>query len=349
MKKIEDYTDIAIDYALKLISIPSPSGYTRDVARWLEQTFSDMGYRSELTRKGGLIVHLSETGDQEAVMLQAHIDTLGGMVAEIKSSGRLWMTPVGSLNANNTETENCTIVTKSAGVREGTFQLIDASTHVNATYSETARSFSSMEIVLDEDVRSREDVEALGISVGDFVCFEPRSRVTSSGYIKSRFLDDKLSAGALIAYAQYLKDRGRPSLQPTVLYFTAFEEVGHGASSNIAPHIAEIICVDMGCVGEGLTCTERMVSICAKDKSGPYHYDVVNGLIDAAKRSGADYAVDVYPDYFSDAKATLMAGFDVRFGCVGPGVYASHGYERSHRDGVENTLKLLAAYLDKAD
>ena len=144
-----------------------------------------------------------------------------------------------------------------------------------------------MEIVLDEDVRSREDVEALGVSVGDFVCFEPRSRVTSSGYIKSRFLDDKLSAGALIAYAQYVKDRGKPPMQPTVLYFTAFEEVGHGASSNIAPHIAEIICVDMGCVGEGLTCTERMVSICAKDKSGPYHYDVVNGLIDAAKRSGA--------------------------------------------------------------
>lgn len=347
METIREYTDYAVECALEFLAIPSPSGYTEKAADWIVKTFSELGYEPERTRKGGVLVSLSGPEPSEAVMLQAHIDTLGGMIAEIKDTGRLRLTPVGSLNAYNTETENCTIVTRKSGTYEGTYQLTDASTHVNAVYSDTKRTFDTMEVVIDEEVANKQDVLALGISVGDFVCFEPRSRVTASGYIKSRFLDDKLSVGILIAYAKYLKDRGKPPAKPTVLYFTAFEEVGHGASSNVGPNIAEILCVDMGCVGEGLTCTERMVSICAKDNTGPYHRDVVNRLVEAAEKAGAKYAVDVYPDYFSDAKATLAAGVDARHGCLGPGVYASHGYERGHRDGVTNTLRLLGTYLDE--
>ncbi len=346
MKNMDTYTDLAVQQALALLAIPSPSGYTHEAGQWLVKVFEEMGYQPQKTIKGGVIVDLGGREPGNAVMLQSHVDTLGGMVAEIKSDGRLRIVPVGSLNANNTETENCTVITKFSGVREGTFQLINASTHVNKNYSETLRKFEGMEVVLDEDVNDREDVEALGISPGDFVCFEPRSRVTDSGYIKSRFLDDKLSAGILAAYAKYLKDRKAPPQKHVYLYFTVFEEVGHGAAGNIPPDVAEAICVDMGCVGEGLTCTERMVSICAKDNGGPYHYDVVLGLEEAAIRAGAEYAVDVYPDYLSDVRATLGAGSDVRHGCIGPGVYASHGYERSHREGVENTLKLLTVYLD---
>ena len=228
---------------------------------------------------------------------------------------------------------------------DGTVQLCDASVHVNGNYSTTPRTFDTVEVVLDEDVRSAEDVRKLGIDVGDFVCFDPRSRITESGYIKSRFLDDKLSVGILQAFAQYLKDENLTPKRRVYVHVTVYEEVGHGGSASVPDGVTEAISVDMGCVGEGVQCTERQVSICAKDSGGPYSYDVVRKLIAAAKREGADYAVDVYPHYGSDVEATLRAGYDIRHGLIGAGVYASHGYERSHRDGALNTLKVIEGYL----
>ena len=201
-----------------------------------------------------------------------------------------------------------------------------------------------MEVVLDEDVKSKEDTEKLGIMTGDIVCFDPRTVITKTGYIKSRFLDDKLSVGILLGYAKYLKDENITLKNRQYHYVTVFEEVGHGGAASIPEGVKEIISVDMGCVGEGLSCTEHQVSICAKDSCGPYHYDVVKGLIQAAKENAIDFAVDVYPHYGSDVDVALEAGYDVRHGLIGSGVYASHGYERSHKDGVCNTLRLLVAY-----
>ncbi|MBR2133019.1 MAG: M42 family metallopeptidase, partial [Oscillospiraceae bacterium] len=268
------------------------------------------------------------------------------MVAEIKSSGRIRITNLGGMRAENGETENVRVYTREGKVYEGTLQLINASVHVNGEYGSTKRSFDTTEILLDEDVKSAEDVRALGIEVGDMVCFEPRTRVTASGYIKSRFLDDKLSVGILLGFAKYLRDTGATPARQTYAHVTVYEEVGHGGSASVPAGVSEAISVDMGCVGEGVQCTERQVSICAKDSGGPYSYDVVGALIAAAKKAEADYAVDVYPYYGSDVEATLRAGHDIRHGLIGPGVYASHGYERSHIYGVHNTLKLLAAYLD---
>ena len=205
----------------------------------------------------------------------------------------------------------------------------------------------SREIVLDETVSSADEVKALGIGVGDVVCFNPRTTVTEKGYIKSRFLDDKLSAAILIGLAKYLKDRGITPARRVYLHFTVYEEVGHGGAGSVPAGVTEAISVDMGCVGDGLQCTERQVSICAKDSGGPYSYEIVKKLIAAAKAEGADYAVDVYPHYGSDVEATLGAGWDLRHGLIGPGVYASHGYERSHKDGVENTLKVLVGYIQE--
>ena len=269
----------------------------------------------------------------------------GGVVAQIKGNGRLRITNVGGMNANNAEAENVRVITKFSGAIDGTVQLCDASVHVNGNYSTTPRTFDTVEVVLDEDVRSAEDVRKLGIDVGDFVCFDPRSRITESGYIKSRFLDDKLSVGILQAFAQYLKDENLTPKRRVYVHVTVYEEVGHGGSASVPDGVTEAISVDMGCVGEGVQCTERQVSICAKDSGGPYSYDVVRKLIAAAKREGADYAVDVYPHYGSDVEATLRAGYDIRHGLIGAGVYASHGYERSHRDGALNTLKVIEGYL----
>ena len=221
-----------------------------------------------------------------------------------------------------------------------------ASIHVNGDFSTVSRTWDSVEIVIDEDVKTDEDTRKLGIETGDIVCFEPRTRRTESGYLKSRFLDDKLSVGILLGFAKYLKDNGTVLPRRVYVHVTVYEEVGHGGSSTVPGGVTEAISVDMGCVGDGLKCTEKQVSVCAKDSGGPYSYDTVGKLIEAAKATGADYAVDVYPHYGSDVEATLRSGADIRHGLIGAGVYASHGYERSHIDGVYNTLKLLCGYLN---
>ena len=339
------YTDFIVQETCKLLAIDSPSGYTDDAVDFVLTELRALGYSPVKTRKGGVLVDLGGADAGNGVLLETHLNTLGGMVAEIKSNGRLRLTNIGGMNANNAEAENVRIVTKFDGSYEGTLQLTDASVHVNGDYSTTARTWDRMEVVLDEFVSSKADVLALGISIGDFVCFDPRTRVTGKGYIKSRFLDDKLSVGILLGYAKYLRDEHITPARRVWGHITVYEEVGHGGSSSVPEGVTEAISVDMGCVGEGLDCTERKVSICAKDSGGPYSYPVVRGLIEAARRAGVDYAVDVYPHYGSDVEATLKSGHDLRHGLIGAGVYASHGYERSHRDGVENTFRLLCAYL----
>ena len=339
------YAEYATEQACALLAIDSPTGYTAEAAKWVKEAFSNLGFSAELTRKGGVLIDLGGADAEDGLLLEAHTDTLGGMVAEIKGDGRLRLTNLGGMRAENGECENLRVHTRDGKIVEGTLQLCNASVHVNGGYGSTSRSFDTTEVVLDEDVSSAADTRALGIEVGDIVAFDPRTRVTASGYIKSRFLDDKLSVAILMGYAKYIKDENITLPRRTYVHVTVYEEVGHGGCASVPAGVTEAISVDMGCVGNGLSCTERTVSICAKDSGGPYSYDVVGKLIEAAKAEGADYAVDVYPHYGSDVEATLSAGYDIRHGLIGPGVYASHGYERSHVDGVWNTLKVLKGYL----
>ena len=202
-----------------------------------------------------------------------------------------------------------------------------------------------MEVVLDENVTSEEETRKLGIMEGDIVAFDPRTTITEKGYIKSRFLDDKLSVGILLGFAKFLKEEKITTKRKIYHHITVYEEVGHGACGTVPEGVTEILSVDMGCIGDTLQCNEHQVSICAKDSVGPYNYEVVTNLIKAAKEHNIDFAVDVYPHYGSDADAALEAGYDCRHGLIGAGVYASHGYERSHVDGARNTLELLKAYL----
>lgn len=339
----KSYAQFALEKAVEVLKIDSPTGFTLKASEWVKNQFEALGFSAQFTNKGGVVIDLG--GDGDGLLLEAHVDTLGAMVSQIKSNGRLKLTKLGGMNANNGETENVRIYTRDGKVYEGTLQLINPSIHVNDKFNETSRSFDTTEVVIDELVNSKEDVKGLGIEVGDIVCFEPRTKVTESGYIKSRFLDDKLSVGILLGLAKYIKDV-KPALNRHVyVHVTVYEEVGHGGSASVPQGVTEAISVDMGCVGDGLECTERQVSICAKDSGGPYNYDVVSKLIACAKKSGADYAVDVYPFYGSDVEATLSSGNDIKHGLIGAGVFASHGYERSHVLGVLNTLKVLAEYV----
>ena len=341
-----DYANDAWERAAELLAIDSPSGFTEKAALWVRNAFEALGFPAKITVKGGVLTDLGGQDTENGLLLEAHTDTLGGMVCRIKDNGRLQLTKIGGMRAENGETENLRVYTREGKIYDGTLQLCNASVHVNGSYGDAKRDFDTTEVVLDEDVKSAEDVRKLGIEVGDFVCFDPRTRRTNSGYLKSRFLDDKLSVGILLGFAKYLADSKITLPRKTFVHVTVYEEVGHGGAASVPTGVTEAISVDMGCVGEGLSCTERQVSICAKDSGGPYSYQVVGKLIAAAKKTGADYAVDVYPHYGSDVEATLSAGHDLRHGLIGPGVYASHGYERSHIDGVYNTLKVLTGYLD---
>ena len=341
-----NYAEYAWEQTAALLAIDSPSGFTGSAAIWVKEAFQKLGFAAEITTKGGVLADLGGQAEDDGLLLEAHCDTLGGMVSQIKGNGRLQLTAIGGMRPENGEAENVTVYTRSGKTIEGTFQLCNASVHVNGAYGDTKREYATMEVVLDEDVSSAEDTRKLGIEVGDYVCFDPRTRRTASGYLKSRFLDDKLSVGILLGFAKYLADNHITPARKTYAHITVYEEVGHGGSASVPAGVTEAISVDMGCVGDGLSCTERQVSICAKDSGGPYSYEVVGKLIDAAKKTGADYAVDVYPHYGSDVEATLRSGHDLRHGLIGAGVYASHGYERSHMDGVYNTLKVLQGYLE---
>ena len=338
-----EYHEYIVEQTEKVIGIDSPTGYHYNVQKYLVDTIQAMGFEVRTLRKGGVIANLG--GEGNPLMMLAHVDTLGAFVHYIQGNGRLAISN-GTLNPNNIETENVRVITRSGAVYEGTIQLENASVHVNPDVN-AERKFTNLEVVLDEDVTSKEDVEKLGICAGDFLAVEPRFQVTEKGYIKSRFLDDKASSGVLLGIAKYVSEHPGCLKRNVQLFFTTFEEIGHGASAGIPEEIEDLLAVDMGCVGDHLACTEKQVSICAKDSSGAYHFEMTNELIEVAKEHGIDYAVDIYPSYGSDAGAALRSGKDVRYALIGQGVYASHGYERTHKDGMKQTFELALNYVLK--
>lgn len=342
------YAKIAVYKTIELLKIDSPTGFTSAISKKIIEDFKALGYECTLSNKGNVLITISNPiMHDSAVLFEAHGDTLGAMVKEIKSDGRLVLSPLGGLVANNIETENVRIYTRSNLVYNGCIQLVNASSHVNKQLNSKERNFDTLEVVIDEMVNNREDVKKLGIDVGDYICLDPRTQFIENGFLKSRFLDDKLSVGTLYAFALYLKEKQIRLKNKVYFLITVYEEVGHGGAF-IPLDVKEAISVDMGCVGEGLQCKENQVSICAKDSGGPYDKTVVDKLVNAAIKEEADYAIDIYPFYGSDVEASLKAGYDIKHGLIGPGVYASHGYERSHIDAVYNTLKVLKGYLQEA-
>ena len=323
-----------------LTSVPSPTGFTRAVTDYVMKTLKEMGFTPERSTKGNVLVCLG--GEGEPLVLASHVDTLGAMVRSIKDNGRLRPTTLGGHQWSTADGENCTVHTRDGRVYTGVVLNTEPSSHVADEKVETLEK--NMEILLDENVDTKDDVAGLGIQTGDIIAMDPRTVITKSGYIKSRFLDDKLSASVLLGLARAVAAGEVKLARKVSLLFTVYEEVGHGGAF-VPADTCEMISVDMGCVGDDLGCTERMVSICAKDSGGPYNYELVSALADTAKRLSLDYAIDVYPHYGSDVEATLRAGYDIRHGLIGPGVYASHNYERSHMDGVRNTYELLRAYV----
>jgi putative aminopeptidase FrvX len=335
-----------VDNLVRIAQMPSPSGYTQEVITYIQSEFERMGLATRLLNKGGLIASLPGVNNGGHRTLSGHVDTLGAMVKELKGNGRLRFTKVGGYTFNSVEGEHCTVLTSCGKKYTGTILTTKQSSHVYGQDSaKQERSEDNMEIRLDEVVKSRDDVKALGIGVGDYVALDPRTTVTDSGFVKSRHLDDKASVAVLLGVAKYLTENSIKPARTTHFFITNFEEVGHGASIGTPPETTEFMAVDMGCIGDGLTCTEYDVSICAKDSGGPYDLELRKKLVALAKEHNLPYAVDVYPFYGSDAGAALRSGADIRTALIGPGVDASHAHERTHTNALEATAKLCLAYL----
>lgn len=338
-----NYTDYAVAQIQNLLNIPSPTGFTRAATDYLLAELTNMGYEPVRTIKGSVMCHLCD--GEHPMLLSAHVDTLGAMVRSVKGNGRIRYTHIGGYQDATIETENCLVHTRDGRTYSGTVQTTFASQHVWPGTGGKERSEETLEIVLDELVKTAADVKALGISTGCFISWDPRVQLTKSGFLKSRHLDDKASSGVLLALAKAIKDGDVKPARSVDIMFTVYEEVGHGAAPLTHTGFEEILAVDMGCVGNDLACDETMVSICCKDSGGPYNYEMTSKLIELAERDGLDYAADIYPSYGSDAGAAMRSGLEARHALIGPGVFASHGYERSHRLGIENTLKLVMAYV----
>lgn len=339
-------TDYLIKFLAELLNTPSPTGFAHQAIDLTRKAFEDFP-SLEITqnRKGALVMKWEGNHSNAPRGLSAHVDTLGAMVKEIKSNGRLKLTRIGGYAWNTIEGEGCTVFTRGGKKIRGSILLSKASSHVyGEEVKESKRDDNTMEVRLDVKVNSIETTQAEGIEVGNFIALDPRVEI-NNGFVRSRHLDDKACVACLLAAVKALHDAGLKPAQTTTMLISNFEEVGHGASTGFPADLTEMVALDMAAVGEGQTSDEFHVSICVKDSGGPYHHGLSQHLRDLADEYKIDHRVDIYPHYGSDAEALLNAGGDVAVALIGPGVDASHNYERTHLDALIATTKWIIAYL----
>ena len=346
MKLPEIDTNGLIDFLVKLLNTPSPTGFTdRAIALCETELAALPGVTLTRTNKGALVAALPGESEQDWRALTAHVDTLGAMVKEIKANGRVKMSKLGGYAWNTVEGEGVTVFLQNGSTLRGSILLSKASSHVHGgDVNKTERSDEVMEVRLDAKSASAEDTAALGVSVGDFVAFDPRVEVTN-GFVRSRHLDDKACVACMIYAAKALAEAGLMPHTTTVLHVSNYEEVGHGAAAGIPPQVRELISVDMAAVGDGQESDEFHATLCIKDSGGPYHYGLNQRMRQLAEDYEIPFKVDIYPYYGSDGEAFWRAGGDVAVSLIGPGVDASHNYERTHTEALVATTQWCLAYL----
>lgn len=334
-----------IELTETLTNMPSPTGSTTEIISFIDSLLKEYGYQGKINRKGSLIVTVPGKDDNNHRFITAHIDTLGAMVRAIKPDGRLKLDLIGGFKYNSIEGEYCTIHTQSGKNYTGTILMHQTSVHVYKDAGTAERNQDNMEVRIDEKTFSDKDTEKLGIQVGDFISFDPRTEITPSGFIKSRHLDDKVSAAILIQFLVNLKIEQQELPYTTHFFFSNNEEIGYGGNSNIDERVVEYLAVDMGAMGDDQQTDEYTVSICVKDASGPYHLGLRNHFVELCKKDNIPYQLDIYPFYGSDASAAMRAGADVKHGLIGAGIEASHAFERTHNDSIVATEQLVTKYL----
>ena len=339
-------TDCLLKTLVDLLNTPSPTGFAYQAVAQVESWLAEFpGLQATRTRKGALTMTWSGTHGGEPRGLTAHVDTLGAMVKEIKTNGRLRLSKIGGFAWNTVEGEGCTVFTNRGEAVRGAFLFEKASSHVHGKkVNELARGQENMEVRLDVRSSSAEQTRAFGIEVGDFVAFDPRVEIVE-GFVRSRHLDDKACVACMLAAIKALHDAGRQPACRTVFHISNYEEVGHGASGGFPEELGELLVLDMAAVGEGQASDEFHATLCVKDSGGPYHHGMSQKLRALADANGIPYKVDLYPYYGSDGEAYWRAGADVAVALIGPGVDASHNYERTHLEALVATTQWIMAYL----
>ncbi len=335
-----------VEFLSGLLNTPSPTGFAESGVAYLEHALAPLPLALRRTHKGALAAEWQGLSSDAPRALTAHVDTLGAMVKDVKENGRLRLTKIGNYAWNTVEGEGCTILTAGGRRVRGTLLISKASSHVHgAETGQMKRDDETMEVRLDERTASARETLALGIQVGDFTAFDPRVEIGPAGFIRSRHLDDKAGVAAIVAAVRAMATAGQQPAQRTTILFSVYEEVGHGAAAGIPADVVEVLAVDMAAIGDGQESDEFNVTICAKDSGGPYDYALRRRLASLAEAAGIPYKLDIYPFYGSDGEAFWRAGGDVRVGLMGPGVEASHNYERTHLDALTRTAQLLVEYL----
>jgi len=338
-------------FLIDLLKVPSPTGYHAEAIAFTGKAFDDLNIPNlevQETRKGALMITWRGKSAERPVGITAHVDTLGFMVKDINSNGSLKLTNLGGISWPGAEFENCTVRTFDNKRYRGTILLTNPSTHVNRDAQTKARNEDTMELRLDARTTSAAETRALGIGVGDFVFVDPRIEEIDTGFIRSRFLDDKAGVAVIYGALIALRDAGLTPSQDVHILITNYEEVGHGGAAGWPANLVELLAIDMGALGTGQTGDEFSCSICAKDAGGPYHWDMVSKLRRLAEAHDIAYKVDLYPYYASDGNAYWRAGGEARVGLIGPGVASSHGYERTHKDALQHSAHLIARYILEA-
>ena len=342
--QVKNYQEYMLGALKEIMAVDSPTGFSAAINQKLKNMLEEMGHVCVETNKRLIKVCVKGKSSAKKVALSAHVDTLGAMVRSITADGRIRFTRLGGPTLATYDGEYCKIYADGGKVYTGTFLSDSPSCHVYKDAATAERNENTMHVRLDEEVSCAKDVEKLGIRTGSVIALDTKTTVTESGYVKSRFLDDKAGSACLLTLLYIIQAEKVTPQYDTDFYFTNYEEVGHGAAT-VATDADELVAIDMGCIGADLACKETQVSICVKDSHGPYDYEMVEKLIALAKENNVDYAADVYPFYGSDVGAAWSAGADVKGGLIGPGVHASHGMERTHVKGMLATISLLVAYL----
>lgn len=342
---MEIQTSEIVGFIKDLVHIPSPSGNTEAAINYMKSFLEENNVSFTMNNKGAVIATIKGEDDSKHRLLTAHVDTLGAMVKEIKNDGRLKLDLIGGFYWNTIEGEYCKIHTNSGKMYTGTVMMHQTAAHVYKGMNELKRDEKNMVVRVDQEFHSKKDVEDAGISVGDFISFAPRFEESDSGFVKSRHLDDKASVAILMHIIKQIKQSSITIPYTTHFLISNNEEIGFGGNSNIPKETVEYLAVDMGAIGDGQATDEFTVSICAKDSGGPYHFALRKHLVALAEKHNIGYKVDIYPYYGSDATAAIRSGADIVHGLIGPGIDASHAFERTHVKSLKQTADLINVYL----
>ncbi len=345
MKRLGIDAEYLTQVLFKLLDIPSPSGYTDGIVHAVADELRALGVVHELTRRGAIRGTMTGERNSPDRAIVAHLDTIGAMVTELKSNGRLAVLPVGTWSSRFAEGARVSVFTDERAHR-GTILPLLASGHVYGDEIDRQPvAWDHVEVRVDMKVNTERGLEEAGLAVGDYVAIDSQPEFTSSGFITARHLDDKAGVACLLAAAKAVAESGVRLPVDCHPLFTITEEVGSGASAVLHQDVSEMVSIDNAAPAPGKNATEHDAHVALMDGSGPFDYHLSHKLIDLAKQFGIPLRREVFRYYRSDAATAVEAGNDIRTALLCFGVDGSHGYERTHIDGLRNVAELIALYM----